>query len=210
MRKEMGLAAVVALLVATAASAGGPGFGVRSGVLSSLAGTYNESTSTAELLDPGTVSGVFLRQQVARHYGVEVGADLGWAPFASDFRQEPGRKPMFVLPAVTFCNRLSLPLGALAPYVVAGVGVFPWRFTRDGLRGDPVTVEGEALKKMSAGLVGGAGLEVRLARWISVCGEARVTYVLSRDRFLFGPRFSEQTLLSLGAGLVVFPWGSGR
>ncbi|MDZ7338123.1 MAG: hypothetical protein ONB30_06270 [candidate division KSB1 bacterium] len=207
MRKAMCLVVAIGTIGSTASFAGGPGFGVRSGGLASLAGTYNESTSTAELLQPGSIAGVFLQQQVARHYGIEAGVDLGWAPFADAYREEPGKKPMFVVPAVTFCNRVSLPMGPLAPYAVAGVGVFPWRFTRDGLRGDPVTVEGEALKKMSAGLVGGVGLELRFSRWAAVFGEARVAYVLSRDRFLFGSGFSEQTLLSIGGGVSVFPWG---
>ncbi|MCR4439009.1 MAG: hypothetical protein NUW13_08210 [candidate division KSB1 bacterium] len=197
-------------LLAEAQSTVAGGLGVRGGMLTPVAGSYNATLSTAELLDRGSSYGLFLRQQVGKHYGIEAAVDLGWAAFAPEHRQEQGMTPHFVLPAVTFSNVLRLPLGPVAPYGVAGVGIFPWRFTRDGLNGDPVSVEGEALQKMSAGITGGAGIELRLTRWLSLFGEARVASLLSRDRFLFGEHFSEQTMLTVNTGVVFSPWGQRR
>ncbi|MGQ9560635.1 MAG: hypothetical protein ACUVTG_01080 [Candidatus Oleimicrobiaceae bacterium] len=201
----------VALLAGgEAAIADSFGLGVRTGMLLPAAGSYNAEVSTAELLEQGYSHGLFLRQQISRHYGIEAGVDLGWAAFAQAHREDADKTPHFVLPAVTFCNRMGLPLGPVVPYAAVGVGIFPWRFTREGLTGDPVTVEGEALQKMTAGLVGGAGVELKLSRWAAIFVETRATYLLSRDRFLFGEHFSEQTVLTVGGGVVFSPWGGRR
>jgi len=189
---------------------GGFGVGVRTGMLMPLAGSYKAGVSSVDLLQHGVSHGVLLRQQISTHYGIEAGVDLGWAAFAQPYREEPSKTPHFVLPAATFCSLLRVPVGPLAPYAGAGVGIFPWRFTRDALTGDPVTVEGEALQKMSAGVVGEAGVELKLTRWAAIFAEARVVYLLSRDRFLFGEHFSEQTLLIASGGVMFSPWSGKR
>ncbi|MGH7494018.1 MAG: outer membrane protein [bacterium] len=105
-------------------------------------------------------------------------------------------------------------LGANArfrPYVGAGIGLYPFRLTDDGISGEVQKLQnGNKFEKTSFGLNGSAGVEFLATDHMSIIGGARYHYLFSKDDEKFGANsgFGNQGLLSYGLGLAYhFPFG---
>ena len=209
MRNHWGIGMLILVLLPLASGLGfGEKLGIRLGVASiqSVSGSFNESTRTSDYLTPGMSYSVGIHHRISDYYGVAVGIDFGWMTVDEAYRENPAEEPAFVLPQIYFSNFVFLPLGRIQPYARLGASIVPWRLTVDGPGGDVAQFEGENFQKMSFGLHGGVGLELRLADWFALYGEGVFHYLLSRDRFFFGKGFTEQGILHLGGGILLYPF----
>jgi hypothetical protein len=181
-------------------------FGLRVGTarMMSVFGSRNDSTKMTDYLNPGMTYSFSIVHRFSPYYSVEVGADIGWMPVDEQYRQEPGKEPVFFYPRIYFSNLISFPWKRLHPYLRLGVSIAPWRITQDGPGGDAMLFEGEKFQKVSFDLHAGLGLEFSLFSWLSVYGDGRLDVLFCRDAFFFGKGFTEQGILSFGAGILVY------
>lgn len=184
----------------------GLGFRLHAGRIRSVAGSWNESTAMADYVDPGLSGGFSVTHRISERFGIEAGVELGWMNVSKEMKPDPSKDPAFVLPRVKVSNLVYFSAGRVSPYLRLGFQVTGWRFTEDGLDGKVAEFEGEKIQKMSFGLHGGLGVEVRLLSRLSLFGEAGINVLFCRDTFFFGKGFTEQGIMALGGGLVFYPF----
>lgn len=94
----------------------------------------------------------------------------------------------------------------LNPFATAGVGYYSWKFTDDGMGGDPVKLENsEEFKKDSFGFNLGAGLEYFVVEnKFSLGGKLNYHYVFAKDEDKFGKDFDNQGFFTFRAGLTYY------
>ncbi len=171
------------------------------GFSKSTAGTYNTGQKSANILNTGFVYGVSITQNIAAHYQVEVQAFYTYLPFKKSARPNVLREQVFFVPGVVFSNNLRWNFWRASAYVPLGVGIYFWKYAVDGPSSETVRYQGEKLQKMSPGFSGGLGLSFRLQKHVSLFGEARYHYILCKDKFFFGEKFSEQGILLSSIGI---------
>ncbi len=184
------------------ARAGGTlGVAVFGGASKAVGGTYNTGQKSADILQTGAVYGVSFSNDITSHYRIEVQAFFTDLPFKKSARPNQLREQVFVLPALVFSNNLRWRFGPISAYVPFGVGIYFWKYAVDGPRSDAVLYQGEKLQKMSPGFSTGLGLSVRVQKHVSVFGESRYQYILCKDKFFFGEKFTEQAVLLSTVGI---------
>lgn len=143
--------------------------------------------------------------------GIEGSYMYSWNRLKYEKIADPTTEPAFVSQGITINGIYNLlPQSEngsrFVPYVMAGIGVFPWKFTMDGRSGDammsPVGID--EFSKTSFGWNTGAGLEVFLVRDLSLFAQVNYQYIYSEDKDKFGPDFGNQGLLQVGGGLSYY------
>lgn len=180
------------------------GFSAQGGSWLSTNGRYNADYELRDLVDPGTAIGLGFSIIVNRRYSVEMQLTTAWLNYQKNKRPLSGDIPAFSVSSLLFQNRYYLLTSRISPYLSAGVGIYYWRFTEDGAFGKAQKFEGEELEKMSIGGNAGLGFRIRLMSRLALIGEVQYHYILSRDEFFFGEKFSEQGLTSYQGGLRVY------
>jgi len=184
--------------------------------LTSVRGHFNPTAKTLDVVENGPSLGLSWQYFPLRSVGVQVGYELGWMNFEKRYRSEAGKTPAFVVHQITLAGlyNFSELVGSNArvrPLVSAGVGLYPFRITEDGITGEAQMLpNGHRFQKSSLGLNAGAGVEVLATNRASVFGGARYHLLFSRDNDRFGAEsnFGDQGLLSFGIGLSYhFPIG---
>ncbi|HHS12680.1 MAG TPA: hypothetical protein ENN03_02800 [bacterium] len=186
----------------------GEGLGIRlqADRIRSVSGSRDESTAMADYVDPGMSGGFAVTHRISPGFGIEAGVELGWMTVSKDMKPDPSKDPAFVLPRVKVSNLVYFSAGRVSPYLRLGFHVTGWRFTEDGPDGKVAEFEGEKIQKMSFGLHGGLGVEMKLLDRLSLFGEAGISVLFCRDTFFFGKGFTEQGILALGGGIVFYPF----
>jgi opacity protein-like surface antigen len=102
-----------------------------------------------------------------------------------------------------FANLMSS-RAPVRPYVSAGVGIYPFRLTEDGITGSALRLNnGNKFEKTSLGLNSGIGIEILPAKRLSLNSGVRYHYLFAKDNGKFGDdsNFGDQRNLSVGIGL---------
>ena len=180
------------------------GLSVQGGTWLSTNGRYNTDSQLRDLVDPGTAMGMGFSIMVTRSYSVEMQLTTTWLNYQKNKRPLSGDIPAFSVSSLLFHNRYYLLARKISPYLSAGVGIYYWRFTEDGAFGKAQKFEGEELEKMSIGGNAGVGIRICLMPRLALIGEVQYHYILSKDEFFFGQKFSEQGLTSFQGGLRVY------
>jgi len=164
------------------------------GLSKSLTGTYNTGQKSADILQPGVLYGLSFSRTISPTYWIEVRAVYTALYFKKEARPNIQRKQVFVVPSLTFSNNIQWNVGPVGLYLPLGVGIYFWKYSIDGPGSDVVQYEGEKLEKMSPGFSTGLGLSFKLNRHFTVFADGRYNYILCKDKFFFGEKFSEQGL----------------
>ncbi|NOY76341.1 MAG: hypothetical protein GXO76_00590 [Calditrichaeota bacterium] len=164
------------------------------GLSKSASGTYNTGQKSADILQPGVLYGLSFSRTLSSHYWIEVQGFYTALYFKEEARPNIQRKQVFVVPALVFSNNLQWNVGPAGLYVPLGVGIYFWKYAIDGPGSDVVQYEGEKLEKMSPGFSTGLGLSFTLSKHFAVFADGRYHYLLCKDKFFFGEKFSEQGL----------------
>lgn len=171
------------------------------GLSKSLSGTYNTGQKSTDILQPGVLYGLSFSRNISPHYWIEVQGIYTALYFKKEARPNIQRKQVFVVPSLIFSNNIQWNVGPAGLYLPLGVGIYFWKYSIDGPNSDAVQYEGEKLKKMSPGFSTGLGLSVQLNRHFSVFADGRYHYILCKDKFFFGEKFSEQGLFFATTGV---------
>ncbi|MDZ7305006.1 MAG: opacity family porin [candidate division KSB1 bacterium] len=184
--------------------------------LSTVNGHFSNTVKSMDFLQTGASFGIAWQYFPMRSVGIQAGYELSWQNVDKQFRNEANKTPAFVVHQITlsglynFANVMES-TARFRPYVGAGIGLYPFRLTDDGVSGNVVKLaNGKKFEKTSFGLNGNAGLEFRATDHLSVFGGARYHYLFSKDDNKFGADsgFGNQGLLSYGLGLAYhFPFG---
>lgn len=170
-------------------------------------GDFGPNTQSTDVLKTGSDLALSGHYFLKGGLGIQAGYDLGWMNFESKYRPSGAKSPAFVVHQITlggvynfrdFMSKRS----RIQPLIGAGVGLYPFRATDDGLTGETLkAATGKAFKKAAFGLNSNAGISIRATRKLSILGEARFNHIFSEDREKFGKDFGNQSLLSFGLGL---------
>jgi len=174
------------------------------GPLMSVNGSYSAADNLRDIVNPGPVFGLGVNMKVNSHYFVELSVTNGWMNYKDSRKPVPGQSPSYAMTNVNFENIYYIYHGKLNIKLLAGPGIYYWRFTDDGPFSTIQTFEGEKLNKMSIGGDIGIGIERNLVGNYVLSLTSRYHYILSKDRFFFGEHFSEQGLLDIRVGMIYF------
>lgn len=177
---------------------------VEFGPLMSVNGSYSATDNLRDIVNPGPVFGLGVNMKVNSHYFVELSVTNGWMTYKDSRKPVPGQSPSYAMTNINFENIYYVYHGKLNIKLLAGPGIYYWRFTDDGPFSTIQTFEGEKLNKMSIGGNIGIGIEWNLAGDYVLSLTSRYHYILSKDRFFFGEHFSEQGLLDIRVGMICF------
>lgn len=184
--------------------------------ISSVQGHFSNSLKSTDFLQTGESFGIAWQYFPMRSIGIQAGYELGWENVEKNYRAEANKTPAFVVHQITVSGLYNFAnvMGQAArfrPYVGAGVGIYPFRLTDDGISGDVQKLaNGNKFEKTSFGLNGNAGVEFLANDHLSIFGAARYHYLFAKDDEKFGAAtgFGNQGLLSYGLGLAYhFPFG---
>ena len=180
------------------------GIRMRTSRIQPLKGSMNDSTKMSDYLNPGVSYGIGICHIISDFYTIEFGLDVGWMSVKREWREDPDSEPVFFFPRFYFSNMIRLPMNRVVPYLRMGASIVPWKFTIDGPKGESSLFEGEKFQKMSFNLHAGIGLEIRLTSWFALYCEGNWDYLFCRDQFFFGKNFTEQGILGLGGGILLY------
>ncbi|MGH7450837.1 MAG: outer membrane beta-barrel protein [bacterium] len=184
--------------------------------ISSVSGHFSNAVKSTDFLQTGGSFGIAWQYFPLRSIGVQAGYELGRQNVDTKYRSATNETPAFVVHQITLSGLYNFAevVGSNArfrPYIGAGVGLYPFRVTQDGISGDVQKLpNGNKFEKTSFGLNGNAGVEFLATNHLSVFGGARYHYLFSKDNDKFGADsgFGNQGLLSYGLGLAYhFPFG---
>ncbi|MCK6561848.1 outer membrane beta-barrel protein [candidate division KSB1 bacterium] len=184
--------------------------------VSSVSGHFSNAVKSTDFLQTGASFGIAWQYFPLRSAGIQAGYELSWQNVDEPYRSENQKTPAFVVHQITLAGlynfaNLIASSARFQPYLGAGIGLYPFRLTDDGLSGSVVKLaNGNKFEKTSFGLNGNAGLAYRLSDHLSINGGARYHYLFSKDDDKFGAEagFGNQGLLSYGLGLAYhFPFG---
>lgn len=213
--RVIGLLVAAALLCVSSVSYGAPdgarkiAFNLWGGGMISANGDFGANLSTGDVVKNGQSFSGTWQYFPWEGFGFQAGYALGWMPFEEEHRPEAGKTPAFVVHQITvggvynFANLVGSN-ARVRPFIGAGVGLYPFRITEDGVSGDVQRLDnGNKFQKTSFGLNTSAGLEVVLMRKLSLIGGVHYDYLFSKDTEKFGPNseFDNQGLLNFGLGL---------
>ena len=171
------------------------------GVSKSLSGMYNTGQKSADILQPGVLYGLSFSRNISPNYWIEVQGIYTALYFKKEARPNIQRKQVFVLPSLIFSNNLQWNVGKVGFYLPLGVGIYFWKYSINGPNSDVIQYEGEKLRKMSPGFSTGLGVSLRVNHYFSLFADGRYHYILCKDKFFFGEKFSEQGLFFGIAGI---------
>lgn len=174
-----------------------------------VGGSFTPALQTSDVVGSGPSFAISWQYNPFHSLGFEIGYQLSWMDFEKEFRTEEGKTPAFVVHQITLAGKYNFgdlisPDARIRPFISAGIGMYPFRFTEDGLGGDTqVLPNGNKFEKTSFGLNTGAGIEIRALNRLSIIGGVRYHYLFAKDDDKFGADsgFKNQGLLNYGIGL---------
>lgn len=179
------------------------GFSIGFGTAFSATGKYNTGYKLNKMTGMGInfSAGIYIR--ISDNYDVEMILDRMKMGYNEGYKPSGAPDPAFVISSITFNNHYGVFTGKVSPFFIVGLGIYNWKFSEDGFSGDPLTFEGEKVRKMSIGLNAGLGLKVRISENLEILGKVKYHYIFCRDEFFFGKDFSEQGVININCGIKV-------
>lgn len=133
--------------------------------ISSVHGHFAPGVKSTDFLNTGANFGIAWQYFPLRNFGVQAAYEFGWQNVANKYRNTAGQTPAFAVHQIklsglyNFANVIG-PNSRFRPYVGAGLGVYPFRLTQDGVSGDVEKLaNNNNFEKTSFGLKGSAGVE---------------------------------------------------
>lgn len=212
MNKRMISFTAALLLVCTGAGAGVlDRFSLRvgPGAILPLGGSYTDTQKLNKIVQLGAVMNGGLRCQLSEYFYVDAGYAFNWMPVKKEARPFDYKelRPALNIQMWNLNATLFLSKGfVIQPYLTAGAGICPWRFSETSIWGAPWPASSkpaESFDDTSLGLNAGIGAETHLFSRFSVFLEFKYNYVFTRNPEKFGTDdFNEHDFLGLNVGLV--------
>ena len=179
------------------------------GGLWALNGNYNETEKLTDRVLSGAGLGLGLRYEISQNLTIEACYSYNWMFIKKEKRPDAYKddKPALLIPMYTLNGTLFLTSSkTFDPFLTAGVGIFPWRFSSQVTGGELWTAPenpDEDFSKSSLGLNIGIGVEVFIWSKISLLAESKYYYIFTKDEEKFGTDgFTNQGFLGIQLGLT--------
>jgi hypothetical protein len=132
--------------------------------ITSVRGDFGPGVKSTDFLRTGPNFGIAWQYFPTSTFGVQAAYDFGWQNVDEPYRDESGKTPAFVVHQITLSGLYNfanlMPNSRFRPSVGAGIGLYPFRLTQDGVSGDAQKLaNGNALERTSFGLNGNASVE---------------------------------------------------
>ncbi|MDX9859139.1 MAG: outer membrane beta-barrel protein [candidate division Zixibacteria bacterium] len=187
------------------------GFGVNGGLTIPVAGDLSGDSTIADYFGLGPAFGVHVKYGVMKEVSLEAGFRYTFLKIKDDANTFLPDEPNIVAPEiyldgiVNFGPFFRNPNNSINPFVKAGVGLIPWKYTEDGAGGDAIVLgNDEEFKKTSLGMNFGGGLEVFATPDLSIFAEGRYLMVFSEDEDKFGADFGNMGNVNISVGLTYY------
>jgi len=185
------------------------GVGVDGGIALPSGGDVTSDSSFSDYFNLGPSFGLHVDYCVIPELSLRTGFRYTTMKMDDDANEDISVEPYFSTPSVYLNGVFNLgsffknPDNAFNPYVTAGVGMYFWKVTDDGMNGDAIVLENnEELSKTSFGLNGGVGFEYFATDALSIFAEGTYDYIFTEDEDTFGKNFSNLGSIGIRAGLT--------
>ncbi|MBN2206194.1 MAG: outer membrane beta-barrel protein [Candidatus Aminicenantes bacterium] len=211
--KRIGYGLAVGLLVAAAPAAAGVAnrFSLKltPGGVTAVDGRFNDAAKTSAVVNVGAGLAAAVRYRFNDFVCLEAGYGFAWLSVKKDQRPFDYKEgsPALNIQTATLNATVFLSSGfAIDPYLTAGLGVYPWRFSRTALWGDAwpaPSKPSESFGAVSPGFNAGIGAEAYLFGRVYASAELKYHFLFARNPAKFGTDdFTQQDFAALTIGLV--------
>ena len=184
------------------------GVGVTGGIFIPTNGNVTTDSTVADFFDAGPSWGIRLTYGIVKGLSAETGFNYSYIKIKDEVNEDPVNEPYlnmpeFYLDGVWELNGLFHNSNNIwNPFLKAGVSLYPWKLTEDGIDGVAQTGEtGETFSKTSFGLNFGAGLEVFASSQLSIFTESKYHYIYTQDEEKLGADFDNTGYLDIVGGI---------
>jgi len=210
-RISVGLAAC--LLIVSGAGAGQAwnrlSFRLSPGGILAVDGCYNDTDKLSKVVNIGAGLNAALRYRVNDYLALDAGYAFQWLSVKKAQRPYAYKEqaPALNIQMISLNGMFFLGSGyAFEPYLTAGIGIYPWRFSRTALWGKPwpaPSKPAESFSDTSPGFNFGLGVESYLFSKVFLAAELKYHYLWSRNVAKFGTDdFTQQDFLGLTVGFI--------
>jgi len=177
------------------------GVSILSGAGISASGVFHTGAKVGDMVKLGKsiTAGVYI--DVSNKYCVEMLLGFMWMYYKDEYKPDNSKNPAFSISFASFNNNYNFINGKTDLFFILGLGIYNWKFTENGLFGDAQQFEGEDLSKMSIGLNSGFGIKFNIKEDIELTSRMKYHYILSKDQFFFGDKFTEQGIVTIDFGI---------
>lgn len=200
---------IIFTLLAKSLSSADFSISLNPGGIWALNGYYNKTEKLKDRVIPGAGLGLGLRYEITGNFTIEACYSYNWMFIKKAKRPDAYKddKPVFLTPMYTLNGTVFLSTGkTLDPFLTAGAGIFPWRFSSQVTGGELWTAPenpDEDFSKTSLGLNIGMGIDVYISSKISLTAESKYYYIFTKDEEKFGTDgFTNQGFLGIRLGLT--------
>ncbi len=200
---------IIFTLLAKSLSSANFSISLNPGGIWALNGYYDETEKLKDRVIPGAGLGLGLRYKITENFTIEACYSYNWMFIKKEKRPDAYKndKPVFLIPMYTLNGTVFLSTGkTLEPFLTAGAGIFPWRFSSQVTGGELWTAPenpDEDFSKTSLGLNIGMGIDVYISSKISLTAESKYYYIFTKDEEKFGTdSFTNQGFLGIRLGLT--------
>jgi opacity protein-like surface antigen len=178
------------------------------GMILSPKNGFDASDDLSDVVKTGSDLELKFGYRITDNWIVEGRYMYGWMYFKDGKKPVQSDDPAFVLQGVTVNGVYNLgpvfnPNVQLEPYVTLGVGMYPWKVTKDGMSGDAFSSPVDNSKDFSGVSFGwntGMGLEYYVHENWSLGLGFRYHYVFMEDKDKFGSDFENQSFTNFNLG----------
>ncbi len=211
--KRISLGLAVCLLIVSGAGAGQLwnrlSFRLSPGGILAVGGSYSDTEKLSSVVNIGAGLSAALRYQVNDYLALDAGYAFQWLSVKKAQRPYAYKEqaPALNIQMISLNATFSLGSGyVVEPYLTAGIGIYPWRFSQTALWGKawPAPSQpAESFSDTSPGFNIGLGVESYLFSKVFLTAELKYHYLFSRDVDKFGTDdFTQQDFLGLTIGLL--------
>jgi len=180
------------------------GVSANAGLIMPMNGAIDSHDDTKDIFNAGPGFGLALTYGITPDFVIEGNFSYNW--MKQDDKAANGDEPSLVIPAFEinglyhFGNLIN-PAGKFSPFAKAGIGIYPWKVTEDGISGDALSIGSDDFSKTSFGMNFGAGCEYFIADQYSIKPSVSYLFLFSEDEDTFGKDFENQGFLKFNLGI---------
>ena len=193
------------------------GVGVDGGIMLPISGNVTADSTVSDYFKAGPSFGFHVKYNVIKEVGIQAGFNYAFMQMEDAIvKDSSAPDPYINMPQIYLEGILNMgsffndnnPNNIWNPFITAGVGLYPWKITTDGVNGDAQLLSNnEELKKTSFGINFGGGLEVFATPKISFFAQGKYHYIFTSDSDTFGadlPDFDDTGYLEFTGGMTYY------
>lgn len=182
-------------------SKGKLGVSLNGGASIPVNGDFQADKKLSDIVDAGAAFGLSVNYWISNSFALQGDFSMGMNYFKDEYKGAY-KDPLFSSYAISLSGIYNFEnfignSSSVLPILQAGVGMYPWSFSQDGLGGDAIkTFKGDDFSATSFGINVGVGVSYNVIENLQISLLAKYDIFFAKDEDKFGTDFAEQGFLT--------------